>query len=252
MLCFLSPNQLRQKQIGINCSCLQHGWTEKFVFMLMHQSIGNAIMSKCAELAWYFWWLWDTLLSHCFAVLFWWTWKGFRTSLEGKSEETSENQGLSSPAVFWAKLVNERESALFSYFLWQKVSCSIQPDTHQQAALHQGRDNAFRREAGCCSVQQCGTIVSNSWGWGKGCGCIALLLKLNWHERCALHKCAERPWVKSLAATIHSIATPLWEMGSVLCYFGAGCVPPLVPEHSCCAGQQCSNDAVVCTDAVSY
>lgn len=34
-------------------------------------------------------------------------------------------------------------------------------DTNQQAALHQGRDNAFRREAGCWSVQQCSTKAIN-------------------------------------------------------------------------------------------
>lgn len=67
-----------------------------------------------------------------------------------------------------------------------------------------------------------------------------------------LHNCAERHLVKSLAVRIQTIANVLWERRSVVCYFGTGRVPPLVPEHRWSAGQQCSNDAVVCTDAVSY
>ena len=124
-----------------------------------------------------------TTLSHRFAVLLWWTPKGFGTNLEDKSEETSENQGPSPPTVLWAKLVNKRERALFSYFLWQKISYSTQTDTNQQAALHQGRDNAFRREAGCRSVRRCGTKAINCFKFlrlGKGLWlhCITLKVKL--------------------------------------------------------------------------
>lgn len=37
ILCYLFPNILRQMWTVINCSYLEHGWTQSCVFLLMHQ-----------------------------------------------------------------------------------------------------------------------------------------------------------------------------------------------------------------------
>lgn len=57
---------------------------------------------------------------------------------------------------------------------------------------------------------------------------------------------------KILAVTVRSIDSTICEMRSVEYNFGAGHVPTEVAGHRHFAGQQCSNDAVVCTEAVSY
>lgn len=55
-----------------------------------------------------------------------------------------------------------------------------------------------------------------------------------------------------LAVTVRSTANTICEMRSVEYNHGAGHVPTEVAAHRHFAGQQCSNNAVVCTEAVSY
>lgn len=91
------------------------------------------------------------------------------------------NQGVSPPAALSAKLVDKRERALLSYLLGQKGSYSTETETHQQAALHQGEENAFRREAGCRSAQESATKAINSFKFprlGKGLWLAGITLKV--------------------------------------------------------------------------